>query len=58
MPDDGHEWDSQASSQCIKTAPQFPHLHSTAGLGVSSTGGALGHRFNDQRRRHDLEGLL
>jgi hypothetical protein len=26
----------------IRTAPQFPHLHSTVGLSASSTGGALG----------------
>ena len=26
----------------IRTAPQFPHLHSTVGLGVSSAGGAVG----------------
>ena len=26
----------------IRTAPQFPHLHSTVGLGVSSTGGTVG----------------
>ena len=26
----------------IRTAPQFPHLHSTIGLGTSITGGAVG----------------
>src|SRR3954452_17011607 len=26
----------------IRTAPQFPHLHSTVALGVSSAGGAVG----------------
>jgi hypothetical protein len=26
----------------IRTAPQFPHLHSTVGLGVSSAGGPVG----------------
>ena len=25
-----------------RTAPQFPHVHSTVGLGASSTGGAVG----------------
>jgi hypothetical protein len=41
----------------FRTAPQFPHLHSTVGLSASSTGGALG-TPNDKRRRNDLEGLL
>ena len=39
------------------TAPQFPHLHSTVGLGVFQRRRPRGHPFN-KRRWNDLEGLL
>ena len=37
-----HERGALIPSPRIRTAPQFPHLHSTVGLGVSSAGGAVG----------------